>query len=76
MKVTIKGQVTIPRDIRRRFGMEAGSEVEFTARNGEVIVRPKQSRKHQMAAQIQRSRGSATAGLATDEIMRMTRGED
>jgi hypothetical protein len=29
-----------------------------------------------MAAQIQRSRGSATAGLATDEIMRMTRGED
>ena len=78
MKVTVKGQVTIPLAIRRRFGMDVGTEVEFVVRGEEVLVRPspKESRSRRMAASIRRSRGSATSGLGTDEIMRLTRGED
>lgn len=29
MRVTTKGQVTIPKEIRDRLGIEAGSEVDF-----------------------------------------------
>ncbi|MGI8438886.1 MAG: AbrB/MazE/SpoVT family DNA-binding domain-containing protein, partial [Thermoleophilaceae bacterium] len=29
MRVTSKGQVTIPQDVRRRLGIEPGSEVQF-----------------------------------------------
>ncbi len=76
MRVTVKGQVTIPRDIREVSGMLPGTGVEFIRRDGEVIVRPRKSRKEHMVAVIERSRGTATAGMTTDEIMRITRGED
>ena len=75
MKVTVKGQVTIPRDIRRRFGMEPGTRVEFVARGNEVIVQPLEDAERELRRAIERVRGSATSGLRTDEILRMTRGD-
>ena len=40
--VTSKGQVTIPKEIRDRLGLEAGQEIEFHIRDdGSVEVRPK-----------------------------------
>lgn len=36
MRVTVKGQVTIPKDIREHLGIEAGSEVEFVRDAGSV----------------------------------------
>jgi len=76
MKVTIKGQVTIPREIREDFGMLPGTEVEFVPRGGTVLVRPKRSRKEHLARVLERSRGTATTGMTTDEIMKITRGEE
>ena len=32
MKVTVKGQITIPLALRERFGLHPGKEVEFFAR--------------------------------------------
>ncbi len=37
-KVTSKGQVTIPADIRRRLGVEPGDEVSFTVEDGGARV--------------------------------------
>ena len=40
--VTSKGQVTIPKEIRDRLGLEAGQQVEFVlGEGGTVEVRPK-----------------------------------
>ncbi|TWF55010.1 AbrB/MazE/SpoVT family DNA-binding domain-containing protein [Neorhizobium alkalisoli] len=39
MRVTEKGQVTIPKNIRSNLGIEAGSEVEFVLRDDEVVLR-------------------------------------
>lgn len=40
--VTSKGQVTIPKEIRDRLGIEAGQELEFTVEDADTItVRPK-----------------------------------
>lgn len=39
MRVTSKGQVTIPKSIRDRLGIEAGSRVEFVVHEGEAVLR-------------------------------------
>lgn len=70
-KVTTKGQVTIPQEIRERLGIHPGSTVEFGVEGDVVTVRKAPGRG---AAIVERMRGTATAGLTTDEIMAMTRG--
>ena len=39
MKVTEKGQITIPKDIRDALGIGAGTEVEFERDNETIVVR-------------------------------------
>ena len=79
MRVTEKGQVTIPKHIRDQLGIEAGSEVDFVDDNGRVrLVKagPEAAaaqRAQRMRMWIDRVKGKANAGLTTDEIMAMTR---
>lgn len=43
--MSIKGQVTIPRDVRERLGLQAGDKIAWTIlSNGTVVVRPKTRR--------------------------------
>ena len=37
-KVTSKGQVTLPLDVRRRMGIERGDEIEFREENGRFVL--------------------------------------
>lgn len=37
--VSEKGQVTIPKQLRDRLGIEAGQELDFTEEEGRLIVR-------------------------------------
>ena len=39
MRVTTKGQVTIPKEIRDKLRIGAGSEVEFEDRHGVIVLR-------------------------------------
>ena len=39
MKVTRRGQVTIPKEIRLKTGIDEGTEVEFTEDGGKVIIK-------------------------------------
>ncbi len=39
MKVGERGQVTIPKEIRRKFGIGPNAEVEFAVVNGEITLR-------------------------------------
>ena len=39
MKVTIKGQITIPKRIRKRYGIHPGTEIEVADSHGEIVVR-------------------------------------
>lgn len=38
-RITSKGQVTIPKEIRDRFGLAPGQHVEFVVEEGRVVVR-------------------------------------
>ena len=40
VKVTRKGQVTIPKEIRESLGVEEGDVVEVKAEGGVVLVKP------------------------------------
>lgn len=78
MKVTVKGQITIPISLRERFGLNPGTEVEFVAGEGVLQVKArKRSSKSASASErwLAKAAGSAKPGVSTDEIMALTRGE-
>ena len=73
MRVTSKGQVTIPLEVRRRLGIEPGSEVEFELdARGARLVRVRGGRGKAIA---RRMRGRGSVRLSTEQIMALTRGE-
>jgi antitoxin PrlF len=37
-RMTSKGQVTVPVDIRRKLGLRQGDKVEFRERGGETVI--------------------------------------
>jgi AbrB family looped-hinge helix DNA binding protein len=77
MKLTSKGQVTIPRDLRERFGLYARTEVVFEAVADGVLIKPAPAgRVKRLRAGLRRARGKADTGRTTAQIMRETRGED
>lgn len=79
MRVTSKGQVTIPLSIREQAGFLPGTELEFTMGDDGVVRvmrRGAQPDNLPLTAAIARLRGQADAGLSTDRIMALTRGED
>ncbi len=39
-KVGDRGQVTIPKELRDRRGIEGGDEVEFVEVNDEIVIKP------------------------------------
>jgi len=73
MQITSKGQVTIPMDIRNQFGLLPHTEVEFVVKNNQVILEKKST--DNMKKALHAMRGTADAGLTTDEIMHLTRGK-
>lgn len=79
MRLTRKGQVTIPQGIRQLAGLFPGSEVEFQFINGQVVLEKIEvdatAQRRRVQAAIKAVAGSATARptLRTNDIMRMTR---
>ena len=78
MRITSKGQVTIPVEIREKAGLLPGTEVAFELDGESVrIVRstsPRRETRGQRAVRL--LRGSGTVRMTTDEIMALTRGEE
>ena len=74
MRLTSKGQVTIPLGIRKRLGLLPNTEVEFDVVGESVRIRKakKQSRGREI---VEHLRGTGPSGMTTDEIMALTRGE-
>lgn len=79
MRITSKGQVTIPQDIRERGGFLPHTEVDFVLEGDTVRLVRMSARQRpgrgEMAVRRLRGRARASA-LTTDEIMALTRGDD
>ena len=75
--VTSKGQVTIPKLVRDRLGIRAGSRVTFElTESGDVVLRPVAVGRRRSKAgksRIAKLRGRATVQMRTEEILALTR---
>jgi antitoxin PrlF len=74
MRITAKGQVTIPQEIRLRLGLQPETEVEFDVVGNTVRIRKVSGRPGRGRRIVDRLRGRATRRLTTDQILAMTRG--
>jgi AbrB family looped-hinge helix DNA binding protein len=78
MRITTKGQVTIPQAIREKLGLLPYSEVEFDIVGDSVRIRKKRgttSRGQRLIAHLRRGH-KPISGMTTDQLMALTRGED
>jgi AbrB family looped-hinge helix DNA binding protein len=76
MRITSKGQVTIPIEIRERMGLLPNTEVRFEVAGNTVrIVREEKASGGRGQRLLERMQGRATSGMSTEEIMALTRAE-
>ena len=77
MRITSKGQVTIPADIREKAGLLPHAEVEFEIEGNAVRIVPAKARDEsgRGARLISRLRKQGDVAMSTDAIMALTRGE-
>ena len=71
MKITEKGQVTIPKPIRERYGLRPGSEVRFVEKEHRVVLE-----KAQGEDVWEKYRGFLKLKMRTNEVFRLLRGRD
>lgn len=75
MKVTEKGQVTLPKKLRDKYGITPSTEIEFIERDGMIVIVKKAA-----TSALYRFRGIAAnkKGLPrrTDEFLTMLRDGD
>ena len=73
MRVTIKGQVTIPQEIREKLGITPAVEIDFIEEKNRVyLVKRKGTLKR--TNKFSKLRGIGNVRMTTDEIMALTRG--
>ena len=75
MKITTKGQVTIPQDIRERLGLFPHTEVDFEVQ-GDAVVLKKASTRRRGRRVVEHLRGRGNVQMSTEEILALTRGGD
>jgi AbrB family looped-hinge helix DNA binding protein len=77
MRITSKGQVTIPQAVREEAGLLPNTEVEFEVVGGAVRIRKARAAKRPSrgAAAVKALRGRARAGMTTEQILALTRTE-
>ncbi len=76
MRITSKGQVTIPAEMRKLAGLQPNMDVEFDFRDGELVLR-RAGGKTRGQLLVEKLRGAFKGcGMTTDQIMQETRGEE
>lgn len=73
MRITSKGQVTIPHELREEFGFLPNTEVEFEVQANKLVLLKRKKRSVRGQDLIAKMAGKATTMMSTDEIMRLTR---
>jgi AbrB family looped-hinge helix DNA binding protein len=75
MRITSKGQITIPQQVRHELGLEPGDEVEIVVDGGAARIVPVHGPSGRGKRVVQALLGRGDGTLSTDEIMALTRGD-
>lgn len=70
MKVSERGQVTIPQELREQFGFLPETEVEFVVRDEALLLVKKPGSRR---SAVERLYGQKRFGRATDELLKLLR---
>jgi AbrB family looped-hinge helix DNA binding protein len=73
VRLTSKGQVTIPQDIREKLGLQPYVEVEFDVVGDSVRIRKKRGAKGRGQMLLEAMRKAPKPKMTTDELMALTR---
>jgi AbrB family looped-hinge helix DNA binding protein len=71
VKITTKGQVTIPQELRRKYHIDAHAEIDFIDEDGRIFVRVTKKSK----SRFRNILGRGDVQLSTEEILRLTRAD-
>ena len=75
--LTVKSQVTIPKAIREFLNLGPGENVQFEPLpDGRVAISPANKKTKAVDNPFAAFKGTLRPGITTDELMRMTRGDD
>ena len=76
MKITTKGQITIPKNLRDEYGLLPDTDVASEASERGVLLRPARNRTEELERRLEQATGAATIPISTDEIITLTRGDE
>ena len=74
MRITSKGQITIPIEIREQLGLLPHTEVGCEVDGDAVRITKTHTRQGRGRSIVAQLRGRGTGRMTTDEIMALTRG--
>lgn len=73
MRITSKGQVTIPQEIRELLSLLPNTEVDFIVDGQAVRIVKAKGKRTRGKDVVARLRGRAKTAMTTDEILALTR---
>ena len=71
--VTVKGTTTIPLSIRRQLGIEAGTQLSWTTRDGVIEARKKSGSLNAIQRHIRDRAGTWDGTLSARQLLKKTR---
>lgn len=75
MKITSKGQVTIPQEIREKYGLLPNTEVDFVAERGRVFLRKKKGAMTEADRLMEHVRNAPKMRMSSKELLAILRDE-
>ena len=74
--MTLKGQVTIPKQIRDSLGLKPGAKLDFAVnRDGEVVLQRTENTARRKPDRFEAARGKADVKWRTQDLMTLLRSE-
>ena len=72
MKIGERGQVTIPKKYRHRFGLSPSTDVEFVEEAGQLVLKKAKKESHPIGKYVGVLKGK---GLRSDDLVEAMRGK-
>ena len=73
MRITSKGQVTIPQDVRNKLGLHPNTEVEFVVERGRAFLRPKKGTANHVDRMMAPLRNGPKMRMSSKELLALLR---
>ena len=75
MRLNSKGQVTIPANLRERYGLHEGDELDVVANGDTLLITRVKGSPSRGERLVRRIRGRATTSMSTDQLLSLLRDE-